>query len=232
MIGIFIAAAVFGCAFLIPMILGGLSSEFGADLGDGGFDADVGADLDMDMDLDLDPEFDVGSEFDVGDSTGELVAEGTTDGVFGETLGSIFSSVVSFRTVVFFSAFFGTSGLVLSAFSYSNATTLITAIGIGAMAATINSVLFGLIRTSEPNSQISDRTLEGRWAKVVLPMSGSQRGRIRIDLSGQPQYMVARPIDDGSDQRFDVGASVVVVKIELGTALVASLAELDTGEES
>jgi hypothetical protein len=62
-------------------------------------------------------------------------------------------------------------------------------------------------------------------------MNLGQRGRIRVDLSGQPQYLVARPLDDGSDEHFDVGASVVVVKIENGTALVSSLAELESGEE-
>jgi membrane protein implicated in regulation of membrane protease activity len=150
---------------------------------------------------------------------------------FGDAFGSVFASLLSFRTVVFFSAFFGTSGLVFSALDYSPATSLITAIVVGVIAALINSTLFGLIKNSQANSQISDSTLEGRPARVVLPMTSTQRGRIRIDLSGQPQYMVAQPMDDGSGQQFDVGASVVVVKIENGTALVASLAELDSGEE-
>lgn len=132
--------------------------------------------------------------------------------------------------MVFFSAFFGAAGLVFDAIGYTPAVTLATAILIGAIAAFANSVLFGLIRSSQPNSQISDRTLEGRPALVVLPMDDSRRGRIRIDLSGQPQYMVARPVG-GSEQQFDVGAPVVVVKIEEGTALVASLADLDLGEE-
>ena len=93
-------------------------------------------------------------------------------------------------------------------------------------------MLFGLVRSSEANSQISDRTLQGRRAVVVLPMGEGRPGRIRVDLGGQPQYLVARPVDDGMGQRFDVGASVVVVEIENGTAMVTSLAELDLGEES
>lgn len=220
MIWIYLAAVIFGGAFLIPMVLGGLDSDLGDGFGGDVGDADLGGGLDLDVDADLSG----GVDFDV-DADG-----GSFDSGMGDALGSVFASLVSFRTIVFFSAFFGTAGLVFNAVGYSTAVTLATALLIGVIAAGVNSVLFGLIKNSQPNSQISDRTLEGRPAKVVLPMQGSQRGRIRIDLSGQPQYIVARPME-GIEQRFDVGASVVVVKIENGTAHVASLAELDSGEE-
>lgn len=212
MLWIFVAAAALGGAFLLPMLLGGLDTDVGDGLGEGLGD---GVDVDLDADLELD-------SADGGD--GPAMAGGSP-------LGAIFASLVSFRTIVFFSAFFGASGLVFSALDYSQPVTLATATLIGVVAAVANSALFGLIKSSQANSQISDRTLEGRPARVVLPMDDQQRGRIRIDLSGQPQYLVARPIADGSTHRFDVGASVVVVRIENGTALVASLAELDSGEE-
>lgn len=229
---LFVAAAIFGGAFLVPMILGGLASDVGEGLGGdfGDADLDVGAGVDVDLDMDLEVEADLDMELDAVEASGPDLDADAGSG-FGDAFGSVFASLLSFRTVVFFSAFFGTSGLVFSALDYSAATSLITAIVVGLIAAVINSTLFGLIKNSQPNSQISDRTLEGRRARVVLPMTPSQRGRIRIDLSGQPQYMVARPIDDGSGQQFDVGASVVVVTIEDGTALVASLAELESGEE-
>ncbi len=219
MIWIYWAATIFGCAFVIPMVLGGLDSE----VGDGfGGDADLGGGVDVDVDLDLDVDVD----------GGELTPSDSFDAdVGGDALSAVFSSLLSFRTVVFFAAFFGTSGLVFSLADYSTAVTLGSAVLIGGIAAVANSVLFGLLKNSQPNSQISDRTLEGRPATVVLPMEGSTRGRVRIDLSGQPHYIVARPME-GVTQRFDVGASVVVVKIENGTAHVASLAELDAGEET
>lgn len=223
MLWIYIAATIFGGSFLIPMLLGGLSSDVAEGLG-GDADLDVGADVEMevdvDMDMDMDADADPGPSADIG-----------ADIDAGSPLGAIFSSLLSFRTVVFFSAFFGVAGLVFGSLGYSGPETLGTAVLIGFIAAAINSTLFGLIKNSQPNSQISDRTLEGRRARVVLPMEKAQRGRIRIDLNGQPQYLVALPLDDGSNQQFDVGASVVVVKIEDGTALVSSLAELESGEE-
>ncbi len=247
MIWIYVATAIFGGAFLIPMVLGGLTSDldggFGGDLGE----ADLDLDADIDLDLEMDADFDVTGDVDLGDvGVGGDLTAATADpsmggGAFGgglfdsEMLGAVFSSLISFRTIVFFTAFFGTAGLVFGALGYQPAVTLGTAVLIGAIAAVANSMLFGVIKNSQPNSQISDRTLEGRPATVVLPMTGSQRGRIRVELSGQPQYIVARPMEgrpDEPEQRFDVGASVVVVKIEDGTAHVASLPELDLGEES
>lgn len=226
MFWIYVAATIFGGSFLIPMLLGGLASDIDADLG-----GDVGDGLDLDADLEV--EADIEFEADAADAGGGAVeaADAASGGAFDGALGAVFASIVSFRTVVFFLAFFGASGLVFGWLGYGAIATFGSALLIGLIAAVINATMFGLLKHSQPNSQISDRTLEGRWAKVVLPMTPDQRGRIRIDLSGQPQYLVATPLDDGSKQQFDVGTSVVVVKVEDGTAHVSSVPELDSGEE-
>lgn len=226
MFWIYVAATIFGGSFLIPMILGGLASDF---------DADVGGELEVDTEFDLeaDVEFD-GADFDGADFDGADVADAGSiadGGDVGGVLGAVASSIVSFRTVVFFTAFFGAGGLVLEWLGYQPVTTFVSAALIGVIAAVINAGLFGFIKHSQVSSHISDRTLEGRLGKVVLPMSLEQRGRVRVDLSGQPQYLVAKPVADGSVAQFDVGTSVVVVKIENGTALVSPVPELDTGEE-
>ena len=217
----YMAAAIFGGAFVVPMALGGLASDLDADVG-----GDVGGDVGAAADFDVEAEFDAEFEVEAGDA--ELEPSGAVDGA----VGAVVSSLASFRTVVFFLAFFGVAGLVFGWLGYGSVATLLSALLVGGIAAAMNATLFGLLRHSQANSQISDRTLEGRWAQVVLPMNPDQRGRIRIDLSGQPQYLVAKPLDDGSTQQFDVGTSVVVVKIENGTALVSSVPELDAGEES
>ena len=71
---------------------------------------------------------------------------------------------------------------------------------------------------------VSDRVLEGRPARVVLPIAPDRRGRISIDVQGQVVYLVARSYRGGS---FDVGTQVVVVEVDRGAALVASLEELN-----
>ena len=50
MIWIYAAATLFGGAFLIPMLLGGLDTDADTDLGGG----DVGGDVDLGGDLELD----------------------------------------------------------------------------------------------------------------------------------------------------------------------------------
>ena len=213
MIWIYLATAGFGLAFLLPMLLGGLDSDV-----DFGGDVDLGGDVDFDVDTDVDLGADGAGE------AGDGVALGGDNAI-----AAIVSSIVSVRTLVFFSAFFGTSGLVFSILGYSAPVTLATAGFIGLVAAVANSVLFGLVKKSQSTSQISDRTLEGRRANVVLPLGADRKGRIKIDLGGQPQFMVARALE--SEGSLEVGAPVVVVKVEDGTALVASLGELESGDE-
>ena len=58
MIWIFVAAAAFGGAFLIPMLLGGLDT----DLGDGVTDG-LGDGPDIDVDVEIDAELDSGEEY-------------------------------------------------------------------------------------------------------------------------------------------------------------------------
>ncbi len=216
MIWIYVAAAIFGGVFLVPMLLSGL------DIGGGDLDVEgAEAELEFDGDVELgDADFDAGGD---GFDGGAEVGDGP--------LGAVFASLVSFRTLVFFAAFFGTAGLVLTALDYGSITTALSSILVGGFAGAANSVLFGLVKNSESTSQLTDRVLQGRAAVVVLPMGEGRPGRIRVDLGGQPQFLVARPVEDGTSQQFDVGASVVVVEIENGTAMVTSLAGLGLGEE-
>lgn len=198
MIYVFIAALVFGGAFVIPMILGGLDTEI--DIG-GDFD---GGDLDLDTDTGLD-----------GDSALDAV-------------GSFVSTLLSFRSIVFFTFFFGFTGVLFRFLSVGAITTLVVALGLGAVAAVLNAQLFGYLRRTGSSSQRLARDIEGHSAKVVLPISGGQKGRIRADLSGQPTFMVAVPYTGNGS--FGVGDSVVVVEVQNGTARVAAL-DLATSEQ-
>ncbi len=207
---VFLAALIFGGGLLVPMLLGGLGGDLEVDgdleLDAGDLGADVGADLDADGDVGLD-----------GDAS---------------AVGRLLSGVLSLRSLVFFSAFFGGSGLLLDALGYAPAPTIASAVVVGVGAALLNSVLMDVLRRTEGTSQISDATLVGRAATVVLPMAVGRRGRIRVELDGQPHYLVAGPVEGDATTTFDVGHPVVVVDIIDGTALVSSLAGLEPGTEA
>ncbi len=225
---IYLASAIFGGSFLIPMVLGGLASD--ADF-DTDFDTDTGADFDAGGDLALeagsvdvsgDVDLDGGTDFDVdhGHHIGDSIGSGFS------AADAIVGSLLSFRSVVFFAAFFGVTGLLLGFLGYSFLVTLITALVLGAVAAVTNSAVFGLLKASESSSQVSERSFLGRRGVVTVPVNGSQRGRIRIDLGDQPQYLVAAALSD--DDSFEAGHPVTVVQLENSIALVVSLKkELD-----
>ena len=88
----------------------------------------------------------------------------------------------------------------------------------------LNVVLMRYLRTSSVGTEVSDRVLVGRPARVVLPVGPDRRGRVSLEVQGQVIYLVARPYRAG---RFDVGDQVVVVEVDRGAALVTSLEELN-----
>ena len=205
MFWIYLASAIFGGSFLIPMILGGLGSDMDVDS-----DFELDADVDADFDLDADADFD---------------ADGQTPVAAGLDAGqAIVGSLLSFRSVVFFAAFFGAAGLVFTGLGYNVVITLVTAVVLGMIASVANSVLFGLLKASETTSQFGERTFEGRPASVTVPIEHDRRGRIRIELAGQPHYLVAESFDGES---FRPGHEVVVVEVRDGVARVASLIDLE-----
>ncbi len=211
---IFVAFALFGGVFLLPMLLGSLDT--------GDLDIDFDGDLEV-GDLDVaGPELDGP---DVGGDLGDGLGDGL-DGGLGEAIGDLLGGLLSLRSIVMFSAFFGLSGLVLEAFGYPTVVGLPTALVIGLFAAVVNSALYGFLVRSQVSSQVTDRSLEGRAGHVVLPIEDGRKGKVRVDLGGQPHFIVARSYDDRSSEGLDVGEPVVVVQIEDGTALVAPVPEL------
>ena len=205
MLWFYAASALFGGVFVLLMILGGMD-----------FEGDVDMDFDSDVDFDVDVE---GPDFDTD-----------TDGLFGG-VGDFFASLLTFRSIVFFAAFFGLIGLTLTLFDYSAVTALVSSLVGGGVAAVLNAQLFRFLKDSEATSELTNRQLEGRAASVVVPLGPARKGRIKADVDGQPHYFVALPFKERAEESFDVGDSVVVVEIKDGTALVAELPGLEDGRE-
>jgi len=215
MIWLYVAAAIFGTAFVVPMLLGGL--DIGADVEFEGLDVDGGLDFDGAA-----PDGGIGG--DGVDLDGGLDADGVVGGV-----GDFVSSLLSFRSIVMFAMFFGLAGAVFSWLDFTEPAPLLTAAGLGFIAAALNGQLFRFLKDSESSSQLTERSLSGQQANVVVPLGPSRKGRIRADINGQPHYLVALPFRSGDEKQYDVGERVVVIEVEAGTALVAPLPGLETG---
>ena len=206
MIWLYIASAVFGGAFVIPMLLGGL--DFEADVGE--LDMDVG-DLDVDVYVG-DVDMDVG-ELDMGADSGLVGA-----------VGDFVSSLLNFRSIVMASCFFGLSGIAFTVLDTSAALTLIVAIVLGFVAAAVNSGVTNFVLKSQQSSHVTLRDMRGMSAEVLLPIADGRKGRVRAQVAGQTEYFTALPHKAGYE--FEVGETVVVIEIDKGMAKVASLREL------
>lgn len=205
MIWVYVAAAIFGGGFVIPMLLGGLD-----------FDTDAELEFDADTDLDFgDAEFDA-------DTDGSL-----TQAAGG--IGDFVASLLSFRTLVFFAAFFGIVGMVLTQLDYSEPIPLLTAVPLGLFAGVVNARLVDYVKRSEVSSHFTSREMGGSRARVVLPIATDRKGRVEISLGGQPTYLVALPYKQDAPEMVR-GAEVVVVEVREGTAYVAPLPSFEEGK--
>jgi membrane protein implicated in regulation of membrane protease activity len=165
----------------------------------------------------VDADFDVDTDFD-----GNLeAAEGVGSGIASTVL-----SLLSFRTIVFFLAFFGVTGLILEALSTSTAITLVIAIALGLFAGSLNNRVFRYLKTSSVGTDVSDEALSGAVGRVTVPISVDSKGRITCEVGGRTINLTAVPFDSREEGEFGVGETVVVVEVNEGTARVSSFREL------
>ncbi len=197
MIGVFVFMAVFGWLFVVVFLFSSADFDMDVDM-----DADLDLDIDMDADVDSSPDF---------SSTGL------------HFLGALFS----FRSIVFFAAFFGLAGLLLTWLDAGTVLAIVLAAGIGLFAAVLNVKLMQYLKRTSVSSQLRDRRIAGNSAKVTVPISGSRRGKVSVDVNGQRLYLVASPYSDRHGQEFEVGDTVVIVEVNNGSALVTPMDEFD-----
>lgn len=196
MIWLYIASLVFGAVFVVPMVLGGFN--FDADISDIGADSGGVGDLDMDV-----------------DATGIA-------GAVGDFVGSL----LNFRSMVLGSTFFGLSGMIFTVLDTPVVATLITALGLGFVAAAANSGITTFVLGRQQSSHVTLSEVQGMSAEVILPIAEDRRGQVRAQIAGQTEYFTALPFKP--DYSFEPGEIVVVIEIDEGLAKVASLRELGT----
>jgi hypothetical protein len=135
--------------------------------------------------------------------------------------------LLSLRNVTYFLFAFGVTGVALK-WMWGGTRGLLTAllaIGLGALGASLSTVVFGWLRTSESGEMPGDRAWLGATAEVVLPLSAGSTGKIVVSRSGRSQEFLARPFDSDAvnPERW---SNVMVLEIRDGIALVAPNEEL------
>ncbi len=149
-----------------------------------------------------------------------FAGDAEADGIGGDADGDGLFTIVPLSSIAFVMAFFGLTGLLVGATGAGFAFTLLMAIVVGVVAGSLNSAAFSWLRRNSTSSEVMDRELEGKTAKVALPVSTEHRGKIIVDIAGAREQMTASPVDGST---IDRGQRVVIVRIEGGVALVAPL---------
>jgi len=183
--------------YLVCLLLGGLLialSIFGG--GDGDVDVDVAADTEVDVETDVD-------------------AEGGGEGVTAA------ARFLSMRNLVFFMAFFGLTGTLLTLLQANHLATLLTSFGLGAVAACAVQRLMDYLRSSQSGALPGASALAGAEARVVVGLAGTRPGKVEVATGDRTYQFVARMHEGAGVDHAEVGDTVVVVRIQDGIALVA-----------
>lgn len=149
----------------------------------------------------------------VGDSDGG-------DGFGFDADGDGDMTVVPLSAVAAFMATFGGIGVIGQLTGAGFVATLVLAIVLSLAVGYASHRLFKWIKAPGASSEVTDAELEGKIARVSLPISGEYRGKIVLDMAGAREQMTAAPADGSS---MGVGEPVVIVRIEQGVALVAPM---------
>ncbi len=195
---IFLIAAVLGgtvmvCQFLLTL----LGMDHGSDVADGGGDVgDVSGDMPDDV-----PDM-------AGDHHTPLTHASDAD--YQHTDGSWLFGVLSFRTLIAASAFFGVTGKAALSAGYPKPTALVLAVlvGIGAMYG-----MYFLMRaisrfTSSGNVQISQSPGKTGRVYISVPAAGGGAGKIQLSLQNRTVEYQAVTADE---EPLETGAAVEVV---------------------
>lgn len=200
--------------YLVSLIVGGffvLLSIFG---GDADTDADTDFDFDTDTDFDLDADFDADADFDT-DADG-----GDTDFHAEVGAGPGLVDLFTIRALFLFAAFFGLTGALLSWAGTGEPLTAGLAASIGLLVGLGGNYLIKRVGYAQVSSDVTLADMRGLTGKVLIPFSAGERGKISLIVKGNQVRLIARPLDDNSDEEFAPGEEVVVVRTENGVAEV------------
>ena len=177
----------------------------------------MGGDHDGDADADMDADADV--EADGGADQGQQAVHhgGDTHG----SLGGLFTIFLSLRFWTFFLAFFGLTGLVIDGLDLVDGSWVPfgTAAAVGLATGYVAvAVIRGLSR-GESGKVGSTTDYVGATARVLIPVSREELGKVRLQVRGTTVDLLARTNDDVP---LAAGARAMILQIDDTTAVVTA----------
>ncbi len=127
---------------------------------------------------------------------------------------------LSFRNIIFFMAFFGLTGTVLELMSANFLITLAASVGIGAMSWVTGHKFYKYLLTSQSGESLQLGTLKGRTGKVLLGLSGKEKGKISVCAGGNTIELKAKISDASKKNQFKFGDRVLIIEVKDNMAYI------------
>jgi len=174
-----IALAIGGTLILVSLVFGGHADA----------DADVEAHADLDTEVDADADLDHGG--------------------FDLAAIDLWIPFASLRFWIFFSAFFGLMGTLLTSFGSLSAQVAIGGISVatGYVAGVAASAAVKWLMRHETDSAVRSNDMIGARAQVLLPIGKDRMGKIRLSL--KEQIIDARASTE-DDAEYAIGSTVMI----------------------
>lgn len=192
--------------YLVSLIVGGffiLLSIFGGD-------ADSDMDIDGDFDVDVDADFDMDADFD-----GDVDVDGAAIG--GDVSGEVgLVDLLSIRTLFLFAMFFGLTGTLFNWVDTGEPLTAILASSFGLVLGMGGNYIIKKVAYQHVSSNVTTDDMKGMTGKVLVPFTGSERGKISLIVKGNEVRLLAQSLDETTDEEFGPGDEVVVVRTQNG----------------
>jgi membrane protein implicated in regulation of membrane protease activity len=127
---------------------------------------------------------------------------------------------LSVRNIIFFAAFFGLTGAMLTWLGVSSFLVLVTAVALGLFSAGLMHNSMKYLKRSESGEELHTHSLKGLRARVLVDVSREQRGKISVDVNGRILQLPAKVSEVAGREGFRYGENVLIVEMEDGTAHV------------
>jgi len=183
---VYLIAAGVGCTFIVVQFVLQLIGIGGGDMDSpdaGG--ADLHSPADFHTDFQADVHTDAGA--DAGGHVGADVAghDAGASAVESVTGTNLFLSLLSFRTISAFLAFFGLVGLACDKAEYNASTTLALSTIAGFISMVLVALAFRFLIGLQASGTVSIHNAVGKTAAVYVPIPGERQGRGKVTLTIQ-----------------------------------------------
>jgi membrane protein implicated in regulation of membrane protease activity len=133
------------------------------------------------------------------------------------------TKLLSLRHLTYFLFGFGATGLVLGWFgAVSPLARAVLAVAVGLAAAWAAALVLDYVQRTASGEHEAEDSFVGCTGRLTLPFGGDHAGRVVVTRGAREYELRARPFGAASAGAA-LGAGVVVVQMEGGTALVAPL---------